>query len=99
MDLMCIVYGSLWKRSSITWIRKIRKHLNLPKKRFNVLNLTGRRDNAMRRLFIKMSAKCTDEVIRLLREIKKNAINYDHDPEASLNTAMNAQVIADAEQY
>jgi erythromycin esterase len=42
---------------------------------------------------------CTDEVTRLLTEIRRRAPSYDHDPEASLNTEMNAQVIADAEAY
>ena len=48
---------------------------------------------------LSMSANCTEEVIRLLQSIRKRSRNYDHDPEAALNTEMNAQVIANAEQY
>lgn len=48
---------------------------------------------------LQLSADCADEVIRLLKMIQKRSRNYDHDPEASLNTEMNARVIANAEKY
>lgn len=46
-----------------------------------------------------MSATCTDEVIKLLKAIQQRSERYDHDREASLNTEMNARVIANAEKY
>jgi erythromycin esterase-like protein len=46
-----------------------------------------------------MSASCTDEVVKLLKEVKRRSPQYNHEPEASLNAEMNAQVIANAEKY
>jgi erythromycin esterase len=51
------------------------------------------------RAMLHLSANCTDEVVNLLKEVKKRAHQYDHDREASLNAEMNAQVIANAEEY
>jgi erythromycin esterase len=51
------------------------------------------------RAMLHLSASCTEEVVRLLREVRKRSRQYDHDREASLNTEMNAQVIANAEEY
>lgn len=51
------------------------------------------------RAMLRMSASCTDEVVRLLQAIQRRARNYDHDPEAALNAEMNAMVIANAEKY
>lgn len=48
---------------------------------------------------LSLSANCTDEVVKLLQAVRKRAPNYNHDPEASLNAEMNAQVIANAEEY
>jgi erythromycin esterase-like protein len=48
---------------------------------------------------LNLSANCTDEVIHLLQTIRKRSAGYDHDREAALNTQMNAQVIANAEEY
>jgi erythromycin esterase len=48
---------------------------------------------------INLSADCRDEVIKLLQAVRKRSQNYDHDLEASLNAEMNAQVIANAEDY
>jgi erythromycin esterase len=42
---------------------------------------------------------CKNEVVKLLREIRKNASHYDGDREAGLNAEMNALVAADAERY
>jgi erythromycin esterase-like protein len=47
----------------------------------------------------KMSASCTDQVVRLLSEIRRRSGTYDGDREASLNTEMNAMVVANAEKY
>lgn len=47
----------------------------------------------------RMSASCTDHVVRLLSEVRRRASTYDGDREASLNTEMNAQVVANAEKY
>jgi erythromycin esterase len=46
-----------------------------------------------------MSKTCANEVSALLTEIRKKAPSYDQDPEAPLNTQMNANVIANAEAY
>jgi erythromycin esterase len=46
-----------------------------------------------------LSASCTEEVVRLLKEVRRRSRHYNHEREASLNTEMNAQVIANAEEY
>ena len=46
-----------------------------------------------------LSSSCTEEVLRLLKAVKKRSYQYDHDGEASLNAEMNARVIANAEEY
>ena len=51
------------------------------------------------RAMLQLSPSCRDEVVRLLKEVRRRSRNYDHDPEAALNTEMNAQVIANAEKY
>lgn len=51
------------------------------------------------RALLSMSDDCTDEVVKLLRAIQNRSQHYDHDREASLNTEMNARVIANAEKY
>ena len=48
---------------------------------------------------VQLSADCTQEVVKLLKEVRARSKNYDHDPEAALNIEMNARVIANAEQY
>jgi erythromycin esterase len=48
---------------------------------------------------LSMSARCTEEVINLLKEIRTKARNYDHDREASLNTEQNALIAVNAEKY
>lgn len=47
----------------------------------------------------KRLVNCVDEVLSLLREVRKNAPFYDGDREAGLNAEMNAQVVANAEKY
>ena len=44
-------------------------------------------------------ASCREEVMDLLREVRRNAPAYDHEPEAALDAEMNAWVAADAERY
>jgi erythromycin esterase len=51
------------------------------------------------RAMLHLSTSCTEEVVKLLKEVKKRSQRYDHDPEAALNAEMNAQVIANAELY
>lgn len=51
------------------------------------------------RAIVQLSPDCTDQVVQLLREIKKRSPYYDHDREAPLNTEMNARVVANAEHY
>lgn len=51
------------------------------------------------RAMLTMSPNCTDEVVRLLKAIQSRSQQYDRDREASLNTEMNARVIANAEKY
>jgi erythromycin esterase len=46
-----------------------------------------------------LSAPCKDEVVNLLKEIRMKAINYNHDPEATLNTVQNAFTVVEAEKY
>jgi len=48
---------------------------------------------------LNLSADCADEVVKLLQSVRKRSQSYDHDREASLNAEMNAQVIANAEEY
>jgi erythromycin esterase len=42
---------------------------------------------------------CRDEVVDLLRSVRKNAPYYDHDREGGLNAEINALVTANAEKY
>jgi erythromycin esterase-like protein len=51
------------------------------------------------RAMLSLSANCSDEVIKLLQSVRKRSTHYNHDPEAALNAEMNAQVIANAEEY
>jgi erythromycin esterase len=51
------------------------------------------------RAVLKMSASCTDQVVKLLKEVRMKSPSYNQEREASLNTEMNAQVIANAEEY
>lgn len=46
-----------------------------------------------------LDASCKDEVVNLLSEIRKKALIYDHDPEASLNAEQNAYIAVNAEEY
>jgi erythromycin esterase len=48
---------------------------------------------------LSLRRSCTEEVLKLLKAVRKRAANYDHDVEAALNAEMNAQVIANAEKY
>lgn len=38
------------------------------------------------RAILQLSSHCTEEVVKLLKEVKKRSHHYDHDPEAALNT-------------
>jgi erythromycin esterase len=42
---------------------------------------------------------CEKEILDLLTEIRKNASNYDHDPENALSTEQNAIITRNAEKY
>jgi erythromycin esterase-like protein len=42
---------------------------------------------------------CKDDTIRLLQRIRERATNYNHDPEAALNTMQNAHIAVEAENY
>ncbi|HEV7349330.1 erythromycin esterase family protein [Telluribacter sp.] len=46
-----------------------------------------------------LSQSCREDVVKLLREIRAKAPQYDHDPEAALNTEQNAHVAVNAERY
>jgi erythromycin esterase-like protein len=46
-----------------------------------------------------LSSSCRSEVTRLLKEIRLRASNYNHDPEAELNTIQNAHIAVEAEKY
>jgi erythromycin esterase-like protein len=47
----------------------------------------------------KLPDSCKDAVVSLLHEIRTKARNYNHDPEATLNTEQNAYVAVNAEAY
>ena len=51
------------------------------------------------RALLSMTDNCTKEVVKLLQAIQTRSQHYDHDREASLNSEMNAKVIANAEKY
>jgi erythromycin esterase len=51
------------------------------------------------RAILHLSSNCTEEVVRLLKEVRRRSHQYDHEREAALNAEMNAQVIANAEKY
>lgn len=44
-------------------------------------------------------ARCLNEVVQLLSEIRSRAQNYDQDPEAAFNAEQNAHVAVNAEKY
>lgn len=46
-----------------------------------------------------ISNSCYEAVIQLLKEIRKKAPIYDHDPEAALNAEQNAEIAVNAEKY
>lgn len=46
-----------------------------------------------------LSDSCREPLARLLTEIRKNSLHYDHDPEAALNAEQNAHVLLNAEEY
>lgn len=46
-----------------------------------------------------MTASCREEVVHLLKEVRKKAASYDLDLEASLNTNQNAHILVEAEKY
>jgi erythromycin esterase-like protein len=48
---------------------------------------------------LNLSPGCVTEVVKLLESVRRRSRGYDHDPEAALNAEMNAQVIANAEEY
>ncbi|HYC86457.1 MAG TPA: erythromycin esterase family protein [Chryseosolibacter sp.] len=59
----------------------------------------GEEGHRYARATLNMTADCQDQVVSLLMKIRARAQSYNHDPEASLNAEMNAQVIANAEKY
>lgn len=46
-----------------------------------------------------LSESCQEKVIQLLTEVRNRAAQYNHDPEASLNTEQNAHIAVNAERY
>lgn len=48
---------------------------------------------------LSIPTNCEEEVIDLLKEVRKNMFRYNTDPEEVLNAEQNAQLIANAEQY
>jgi erythromycin esterase len=47
----------------------------------------------------RMSTSCRDEVLQLLKEVRRKSIHYDHDPEAGMNAEQNARIAVNAEKY
>lgn len=46
-----------------------------------------------------LSKPCREEVITLLKEMRRRAPHYNHDPEAELNALQNAHIAVEAEKY
>jgi erythromycin esterase len=46
-----------------------------------------------------LSDSCKNEVVKLLKELRLRVVNYNHDPEAALNTIQNAHIAVEAEKY
>jgi erythromycin esterase len=46
-----------------------------------------------------MTSSCRQEVVNLLKEVRKKAVMYNGDREAGLNAEMNAQIAVNAEKY
>jgi erythromycin esterase-like protein len=46
-----------------------------------------------------MADSCRGPLLKLLAEIRKKAVYYDHDPEAALNIDQNAEIAVNAEEY
>jgi erythromycin esterase len=42
---------------------------------------------------------CREEVVRLLKDVRKKSITYNDDPEATLNMEQNAHIVVNAEAY
>ncbi|GAB3180317.1 erythromycin esterase family protein [Telluribacter humicola] len=42
---------------------------------------------------------CREDVVKLLKEVRSRGVQYDHDPEATLNTEQNAHIAVNAERY
>jgi len=42
---------------------------------------------------------CREPLVKLLKEIRRKAVSYDHDPEAALNAEQNAYIAVNAEEY
>jgi len=51
------------------------------------------------RAMLTLSHSCQDEVLKLLKEVRRKSHHYNHDLEATLNSEVNAQVIVNAEKY
>ena len=59
----------------------------------------GSSRNEQRYALNSLSQPCREQVIKLLREMKRKSRSYNHDPEAELNTLQNAHVAVEAEKY
>lgn len=71
----------------------------LVKKALKCLEPYGEDEIKYARAQFSVSASCKDPLIKMLSEIKRKSINYNHDAEAALNTEQNAQVAVNAERY
>jgi erythromycin esterase len=59
----------------------------------------GRDEYKYAKAYHGLEGSCRKELVNLLVEIRKNAVHYDHDPEAGLNVEQNAHVLVNAEEY
>lgn len=50
-------------------------------------------------IFNKSKPGCKDEVVKLLKQVRERAHQYDGEPEADLNAEINSLVMANAEKY
>lgn len=71
----------------------------LAKKAFTCFEPYSREGQEYARALMKWTESCKDEVVDLLKSIQAKALNYNQDPEATLNAEQNAFVAANAEMY
>jgi erythromycin esterase-like protein len=93
---------SLWESlaTMLSYLEKTDTHAaQVAKKAILCFEFAGEDGQAYAREWQSLPESCREPVIQLLREIRKKAPIYDHDPEAALNMEQNAHVAVNAEVY